>query len=94
MSLPTDWAPRRSEDCAWNEIDGELVIVSSGRGTISALNGVGAEVWAMCEGRTTLPEIVADICERFEASREVAEPDVMAFLEAMLAQGLIQAPPG
>lgn len=48
--------------------------------TVTVLNGTGGAVVALCDGRRTVAEIVAELRGRYD---RVAEDDVRAFLARM-----------
>ena len=51
------------------------------------LNGSGAEILALCDGARPLADIVATLERRYDTSG--LEPDVVAFLDALVAKGLV-----
>lgn len=57
-------------------------------GRILSLNLVGTEIWKLCDGRSE-EEIVAELAESFEVSREELAADVRAFLAELATQGFI-----
>ena len=77
------------------EIAGEMIIVPirSGIGdldSIYTLNEVGTAVWQLINGQRTIAEIVAAIATDFEVTREQAERDVLEFIGALQAEGLVR----
>lgn len=73
---------------AWQEIDGEGVVMDLARGRVVGLNPVGAFIWSRLSDHD--PEAVARaLAGRFEVDLETARGDVRAFLDELLAEGLI-----
>jgi len=83
----------RNPATAWRVIEGEAVILSVDTKVFRGLNPVGSRVWELIDGARTLDEIAAMISREFDVTPEVAAGDVRAFVEALLAKGLVtQAP--
>lgn len=85
----------RNNDVAARKIEGELIIVPIRRGvgdlnSLYTLNPVGSVLWDfMAEGHT-IGEMVQRVCEEFEVTAVQAQKDIEAFLEALMAEKLIQ----
>jgi hypothetical protein len=46
-------------------------------------------IWNAADGRTSLDEIVARLCDEFDVGPEAARHDAEAFLEEMAAHGIM-----
>jgi hypothetical protein len=51
-------------------IDGETIIIQLETGTYYSLAGLGAEIWAMLAAGSSTDEVVEDLLQRYEGSRE------------------------
>ncbi len=58
-------------------------------GSMHQLNLVGAEVWKLCDGTLGVGEIVDELLPRFSVDRGELAEDVNAFVEGLLAQGML-----
>ncbi|MFR9801877.1 pyrroloquinoline quinone biosynthesis peptide chaperone PqqD [Pseudonocardia sp. RS010] len=58
---------------------------------VVVLNGTGADILGLCDGRRTVAEIVADLRRRYE---RVAEADVQRFLAGLVDRRCVQIAPG
>lgn len=71
------------------DVGGAVVLLHAERNAYFDTDGVGAEIWR----RLTTPATVAEICEALRSSYEVepstCEADVLAFLEAALAEDVV-----
>ncbi|MGE0864155.1 MAG: PqqD family protein, partial [Vicinamibacterales bacterium] len=71
------------------DVGAAVVLLHVERNAYFDTDGVGAEIWR----RLTTPITVAEICEALRASYEVepatCEGDVLAFLEAALAEDVV-----
>lgn len=73
---------------AWQEIDGEGVVMDLARGKVLGLNPVGAFIWSHLPDHDA--EAVAHaLAGRFDVDLETARDDVRTFLDELLAEGLI-----
>ncbi len=53
-----------------------------------ALKNVEARIWSLCDGRPVY-EIIQAITDEFDVSSDVAEADIMAFLESLESESLV-----
>lgn len=83
--------PRRAHDTAWRTVDGEMIIVSAANSNIISLNSTGALVWELGDGTHSIDEIAAAVTEAFDVSEETARHDVLAFVDALAAEGLLES---
>ena len=89
-SISLESVVRRSSDVMASQVDNELVMMDVERGMYYALNPVGADIWE----RLTEPQTVADLCaqlvQQYEVDRATCEADVLAVLNDMAGNGLLQ----
>jgi hypothetical protein len=88
----------KKEDCVSREIAGETLIVPvrSHVGDVNAiytLNELGAMVWKLMDGRTSVSQIVEAVCEAYAVAPDKATEDVAGFLSSLEAAGLIEDRP-
>lgn len=86
-----DWSTvlSRSPDAASRTYDGQATIVLPSRAEVKVLNEVGSLVWESIDGRRTLGEILDAVLAGFDVPRAQAEADVMEFVGALKAQGMV-----
>jgi len=82
--------PRRRSGPELREVLNEAVLVPAEGSNIYALNSTGAEIWKMCDGRHSLLEMHAAMCERFEGDRVQIMADVAAGLFRFHALELLE----
>jgi hypothetical protein len=88
MSIDRDDRPRRvpaQADAA--DADGSIT-VRNGRDTVE-LNATAAALWALCDGDTTVGEIVTAATSFFAGPQDSIERDIVQALAALEAQHLI-----
>jgi hypothetical protein len=73
---------------AWQEIDGEGVVMDLARGRVLGLNPVGAFIWSQLPDHDE-EAVARALAGHFEVDLETARGDVRTFLDELLAEGLI-----
>jgi len=71
------------------ELNGELVLIDVDTGQYYTLNEVGGRVWALCDGSTTVAQLVVALCEEFDAPPEVVKADVVELVADLAKEGLL-----
>jgi len=69
------WRP----EYVWRDIGSEVVILNEKGTQVCLLSKTAATVWTSSDGATTLSEIAAWICERYDAGSKEALADVAEF---------------
>jgi hypothetical protein len=80
----------RSTSALAAEIDGEVVALDVERGVCFGLNASGSRVWSLLGAPTTGRAICQSMSEMYDVDRAVCEREVLALLEDLAAEGLIQ----
>jgi hypothetical protein len=84
----------RKGEFATRTITGEVVIVPV-RGRIGDLdaiyhfNDVGAFIWNLFDGETSVHDIAQAVCEEFDVALEDSERDTLEFVVALESAGII-----
>ncbi len=82
-------APRRSGRALAEELNGELVLVHVDTGMYYTLNEVGSRVWALCDGSQTIAQVIARLCEEFDAPPAEIEADVLELAGRLATEKLL-----
>ena len=77
--------PRK--DTCWVKVMSKIMYVPSSK--VFSLDEVGSYVWRMCDGQTTVKELMEDFQEKFKLSRKEAEISIVAFLRMLAQKGII-----
>ena len=75
----------RNENFVWRIIDGEAILMSPYGRRLHALNEVGTFIWELADGSKSIDKIIERICKEYEVERSIAQKDVRAFAEKLLA---------
>ena len=71
-------------------MDGELVMMGLEQGEYFGLREVSASIWGHLESPRTLDDLSALVAAEYEVEAEVCRPDIVAFLDQLLAKKLIE----
>lgn len=81
--------PVRRTDVSLDGDDIRSVLLDPETGVGHVLNPTARAVWELCDGTTTLDELVDAICQVFSVSHGVALRDVAAVLADLEGAGLV-----
>ena len=81
---------RSSPDVQGTTMDGETVLLDLSSGRYYTLNRLGSVIWEHCAGQSTMADIHAAICERFEVASERALDDLVALANELIQEGLLE----
>ena len=87
--IALDARPRRQDGVLAQEAQGQTVLLRLDDGSYYALDAVGAVVWELCDGRRSLADIVAAVCERFDAPSDEVQRDVLEFVADLQGEHLL-----
>jgi len=90
MAISARQIPEKAPDTPWNIIDEEAVLLNLDTGHYYILNETGCRIWEMVDGRKTVEELAAQLCEEYEVELEVALRDTTRILEELLQEKLIR----
>ena len=81
---------RHSDDAQGANMEGETVLLALSSGRYYTLNRVGSIIWEHCTGHNTVRDIHAKLCEGFEVAPERALDDLIALINELVQEGLLQ----
>lgn len=81
---------RRSPDVQGTSMEGETVLLDLNTGYYYTLNWLGSVIWERCTGHSTISDIHAVLCDRFEVASERALDDLVALVTQLIQEGLLQ----
>lgn len=80
---------RRQAGVLAQESHGRTVLLRLEDGGYYALDEVGATIWELCDGTRTVSEIVALLCEEFDAPEATVREDVLEFVGDLRRERLL-----
>ena len=86
--------PRKADGFVSRTIADDVIIVPVRGGvgdleSIFTLNAVGASIWKLIDGRTSLQALAVALSREYEVSEAAAAADVQEFVALLLAKGLV-----
>ena len=81
---------RPSPDVQGTSLEGETVLLDLSTGRYYTLNRLGSVIWEHCTGHRTISDIHAVLCDRFEVASERALDDLVALINQLVNEGLLQ----
>jgi hypothetical protein len=79
----------RAEEVIWRRIGEEVVVIKDDGLSTHVLNKTAGFIWELADGKLSIDEIVARLCERFEVSSEEARIDVEQLIAKLAAIKLL-----
>ena len=80
---------RQGERILTQQASGTLILLHLDSGEYYTLNEVGGRVWDLCDGTRQVAEIVATVCDEYEAPAEMIEADIMALVQELADAHLV-----
>lgn len=81
--------PVRSPDITFQAMPPETVLLNLETGYYYSTNKLGGDVWARCDGNTTVDAIIRALHPRYDVALEELERDVIAFVGQLTEEGLL-----
>lgn len=90
-SLTNPWPCifERSSDVVWTAFEDECVLLHLGATACYSLNSAAAEFWKLCDGHKRAEQVLAEVCNVFDAPEGVVREDLRALLAQFLQEGLV-----
>lgn len=83
----------RNEECPVREIGDGLVIMAPTGNVTHSLEDIGAFIWRQLDGKQSLEAVLDAITTEYSVDRDVAEADLLTFINELLTAGIVvQAP--
>lgn len=89
-NISTESRVSQIEDIVASDIDDEKVMMSVEKGQYYGLDPVGSRVWELIEKPIKVSELIDALLLKYDVDRETCERDVLAFLEGLHEDGILQ----
>lgn len=90
MSVQTAIQYRWSDSAESVEMDGQWVILHAEQQTMTKLNELGGWIWENLKDGAVVGDLIAQVVDTFEVTADVAQQDVLSFLESLREIGVIE----
>lgn len=74
---------QRRNDLLFNEVDGEVVMLSIENGEYYGMDQVGSRIWELIEQPIKIKELVACLIQEYKASEEICTTDLLSFISKL-----------
>lgn len=78
------------KDQVSSDLGGEVAILDLAGGVYYGLDAVGARVWELIQKPIGVDQVQVTILEEYDADRARVERDVLAFLQRLADEGLVE----
>ena len=80
----------QNPDIAWQEYDGEAVLVDPEETVCMVLNDTASFIWKLCEKSMSIDELSARLSEEYDVSPEEAGQDVGTIVSEFLEKNILK----
>ena len=80
----------RASDVLSSPVEDELVMIDLEQGAYYSLDRVGADIWSRLAEPQAVAALCAQLMQRYEVDQATCEADVLAVLNEMAENGLLQ----
>jgi len=87
--ITPDTILQRKAGMLFNEIDGEVVMLSIENSEYYGMDKVGSRIWELLEHPLSLKELVKKLTEEYEVSEEQCSLDTLEFLRKLTEKKLV-----
>jgi len=91
MPLDSTRKPLRRHDLSVSESEGVFHVVDQSGTPLFRLNDTARALWDVCDGETSIDEIISAAGQLFAAPTPVLRADVIQGIEEFYAMGLLEA---
>jgi hypothetical protein len=92
VSQEGDYRPQRRSDLNFRDVEGETVILDRRGGFVRQLNQTASFIWALCDGTSTIDDIVNHLLEAYEVNSRTALNDVKGIVAELSRLNLLENP--
>lgn len=71
------------------QIGTETIILTESGEELHTLDEVGTYVWSRIDGKRSLSQILDNLCEEYDVSRDRAQADFLSFIDALQEKQII-----
>lgn len=92
MEFDPDQKFAASPDVLFQEVSGEMVLLDLASEKYFGLDEIGAEIWRLLQGGSTVGQVMKSLQEEYDVDRAVLENDVGDLLGKLIDEGLLTKP--
>ena len=88
--MTPDARVRRTVQAAWQDIDGETILLIAREEKLVGLNPVAARIWYLADGSRTAADIASEVAREFDRTPTTVLEDTLAFVQLLADRGLVE----
>jgi hypothetical protein len=81
--------PYRSPNAMFSKEEESVMLYDPITGNVSKVSGIGKEIWALCDGKRTISDIIGTLYEKYDVQKDVLVGDTLEFVEALMKRGFL-----
>lgn len=80
---------KKREGLAWQQMQGESLILNTEKHEAHELNETASYIWSRIDGQTQLKDIIMDLSQDYEADVTSIESDVLTLTQELIDKDLV-----
>lgn len=80
---------QRRNDLLFNEIDGEVVMLSIENGEYYGMDKVGSKIWKIIETPISFKDLIKKLCETYDVTEELCRKDTQTYIFRLIEKKLL-----
>lgn len=89
MSVSLAKVYKKNPGTPWQTLSGETIVIDPTQQFSHEMDNTATFIWNRFDGNHTLEQIVDALCTEYSVARELAEEDVLEFVETLSQKGLV-----
>jgi hypothetical protein len=90
QAIQMNWKPQAPSNMIEQVVDNELVLLNPDREQVYVLNTLGAAIYDLCDGRTSVQEIIETLENNMKPSEIDLKHETCRFLSHMLEKEVLK----
>jgi coenzyme PQQ synthesis protein D (PqqD) len=90
MTVTSEDRVCRTTKAAWQDLDGETVLLLAADEKLLGLNTVAGRIWQLADGTRSVAAIARTIGSEFEGGGRELDQDTLGFVNELVARGLLE----
>ncbi len=90
MEIGPDTVLQRRKDLLFNEIDGEVVMLSVENSEYYGMNKVGSRIWELLEAPICLEHLIKNLLREYNVTEEQCNKETVFFVNKLIDKKLIK----
>jgi hypothetical protein len=79
----------RQQRVVCQQVEGKQVLLNLADGQYYSLDDVGSRIWSLCDGNRAVADVIATLCEEYDAAPEEIQSDALELLADLLDAQLV-----